>query len=137
MFHPKQAAKAIVTILVFVMLFHLLVLTGVVPFTIVWGGRLKTNGDMLRFEFVSIATNLLMVFVAAVKANWLRLYLPSTLIRVGLWLMAGLFLLNTIGNIFSTNRLEQIIFTPLTMLLSLLSFLAARNTGKREPAKAS
>lgn len=137
MFHHKQAAKAIVIILLLVLLFHLLVLTGIIPYTIVWGGRLKTQNDMLRFETVSIGTNLLMVFVAAVRANWLRLSIPPTPIRVGLGLMAGLFILNTIGNLFSTNRLEQIIFTPLTLLLSLLSFLAARNIGKREPATAS
>lgn len=137
MVHPKQAAKTIVIILLLVLLFHLLVLTGIIPYTIVWGGRLKTHSDMLRFETVSIGTNLLMVFVAAVRANWLRLSIPPMPIRVGLWLMAGLFLLNTIGNIFSTNRLEQIIFTPLTLLLSLLSLLAGRNIGKREPATAS
>ncbi|OLY93186.1 hypothetical protein SAMN05444008_12212 [Cnuella takakiae] len=131
---PIKAAKAIVIILLPVITFHLLVLTGIIPYTIVWGGRLQTQSEMLRFETVSIAINLLMVMLAAVRANWLRLALRPVLVQVGLWLMAGLFLLNTLGNLFSTNRWEQVVFTPLTLVLALLSFWAAKGAPKAKPA---
>ncbi len=42
-----------------------------------------------------------------------------TILRVALWLMAVLFLLNTVGNVFSNDRLEQMLFTPVTLLLAV------------------
>jgi membrane protein DedA with SNARE-associated domain len=41
-------------------------------------------------------------------------------ITSSLWVMFCLFLFNTLGNILSENHLEKIIFTPVTIVLSLL-----------------
>jgi hypothetical protein len=39
--------------------------------------------------------------------------------------MAGLFFLNTIGNLLSNNQLEKILFTPLTTILFVFSLRLA------------
>jgi len=39
--------------------------------------------------------------------------------RVVMWIMFVLFTANTIGNLFSLNELESIIFTPITLVLAL------------------
>ena len=44
--------------------FHLLVLAGVIPFDIVWGGNLKDKTQLYLMEGVSIAINLLMSLTA-------------------------------------------------------------------------
>lgn len=116
----RFALYAMVLIFSLVVAFHALVLLGIVPFEMVWGGRLKTREQMLQFETVSILLNLLMLAVVAVRAGWLRVRVHPTVLRVVLWLMTGLFALNTVGNVFSINPTERLVFTPLTLLLALL-----------------
>jgi len=55
-----------------------------------------------------------MIAVVAIKANVLNVELPQIFIKVILWLMVFLFLLNTLGNVFSLNKFEQLVFTALT-----------------------
>lgn len=107
------------------LLFHILVMLGVIPFEIVWGGRLTSRSQMLRSETVSVLVNIVMIAVVAIKAKVINVELPYVFIRVILWMMFLLFLLNTIGNIFSLNKFEQMVFTPVTLVLSLLSLRLA------------
>lgn len=105
--------------------FHVLVVIGIIPFQIVWGGRLENHSQMLSFEGISILLNLIMIVVVALHANFLKWKVNRVIIRIGLWAMFGLFLINTIGNLFSVNELEKLIFTPITLLLSLFTLRLA------------
>lgn len=107
------------------LLFHILVLTGIIPFDIVWGGRLRNREEMLVFESVSVGINLLIVLVIAGHAGYLPISFNKNITRILTWLMAGLFLLNTIGNLMAVNPIEKFIFTPLTLLLTLLCYRVA------------
>jgi hypothetical protein len=113
--------------------FHLLVATGIIPFQIVWGGRLENSSQMLSFEVVSISLNLLMIMIVAVHANFLKWKINRVVIRIGLWAMFVLFFINTIGNLFSLNELEKLIFTPVTLILALFSLRLALNRSKSLP----
>ena len=62
-----------------------------------------------------------MIAVVAIKANVLNVELPQIFIKVILWLMVFLFLLNTLGNVFSLNKFEQLVVTSVTLIVSLLS----------------
>lgn len=121
----RLAATGLLVVFALILLFHGLVITGVIPFGIVWGGRLQTHSQMLAFETVSIALNVLMLGVVAVWAGYWKVAVGARLLRAALWLMAGLFVLNTIGNLLSTNATEKAVFTPLTLLLALFSLRLA------------
>ena len=116
----KLAAYSVIIILSLVVLFHLLVVVGVIPYHIVWGGRLKDKAELFQFEMVSIGANLLMLLVILIKAKILKVALPPKLLTITLWLMFALFILNTLGNLLSVNEWEKILFTPLTLILALL-----------------
>ena len=107
-------------------LFHLLVLTGVIPFSGVWGGRLETVQDMYRFETVSILINILVLFVLIQKRKNLLEGSPNKVINVVLWIFMGLFLLNTVGNLFAESVVEKVLATPLTLIISVLIYLINR-----------
>ncbi|MFA7381621.1 MAG: hypothetical protein WC150_14280 [Bacteroidia bacterium] len=119
------AAKTVLSILSLVLVFHALVLTGFIPFDIVWGGRLKSREDMLVFESVSVGLNLLIVLVIAGHAGYLPLSFNKSISRILIWLITGLFLLNTIGNLMAVDPMEKFIFTPLTLVLTLLCYRVA------------
>lgn len=103
-----------------VSVFHFLVLLQIIPYTIVWGARIQNTQQMLALETVSLLLNLFILAVVLLKAGYLTWKVHPTAIRLLLWLFAALFAINTLGNLFSNNFVEAVIFTPLTLLLAVL-----------------
>lgn len=129
----KQAAYGLIIIFSTVVLFHLLVLSGLLPHTIVWGGRLSNRAELIQFELISIGLNLGMLFLILIRAGLVPIRINSTMLKALLWAMAGLFMLNTVGNLLSVNDFERITFTPITALLSVFCTKLALTT---KPARA-
>ncbi len=115
----RIASVGILVILTFFVVLHALILLGIVPFQMVWGGRLTDYSRMIVFESVSLVVNLLMILVVLVRTGLLHLKLKAIVVKLALWAMAVLFGLNTLGNALSNNALEKSLFTPLTLLLCL------------------
>ncbi len=113
------ASRGLMILFSLIIVFHLLVLVQVIPFQMVWGGRLKSVSEMYTFETVSIALNLLMLAVVSVRSGVMSLAVNPRVIQFLLWAMAALFMLNTVGNVFSVNETEKLIFTPITLILSI------------------
>lgn len=122
----KVPAIGLLTVFSATIIFHLLVLAGVIPFDMVWGGRLASEKDMYLFESASLAMNACFLCIVLVKVKALKVNIPGKAINAALWSMMVLFLLNTAGNLFSTNEMETMIFTPVTILLAVLCFLLVR-----------
>jgi hypothetical protein len=85
----------------------------------IWSGRLKDASEMVFFESISILVNLLMLGVVAIKGDFLKFNIHPRIVKTALWAMFGLFLLNTVGNLLSTNPFEKAVFAPITLVLSL------------------
>ena len=118
------------TILGLVIAFHILVLVQIIPFDIVWGGRLQNASEMRRFEGVSILINVLLLIVIFIKGKYVQLTGSRKLINGFLWMFVLLFALNTIGNLFSKATIETLIFTPVTLVSAILCYKIA--TEKKE-----
>jgi hypothetical protein len=123
----EKAQVGLIIIFGLLIVFHILVLLKIIPYNIVWGGRLKTDADMYKFEFVSLLINTAFLILVLIKANHIKFQLNDTILAASFWAMASLFFLNTIGNLLSKNKLEKIIFTPLTILLTILTIVLAIN----------
>lgn len=119
----KIAERGLILIFGLTIVFHVLVLTGIIPYTIIWGGRIASESEMYVFEAVSLLLNLLFLFIILIKAKILLPRFPEKIIQIALWVMAILFVLNTVGNLLSTSHIEKIIFTPITILLSVFCFI--------------
>ena len=131
MISERVAANSLVVILLLVTVFHLLVLIGIIPFEIVWGGRLQNTDQMIVFESVSLLLNVTMIAVVVLHTGHFKMQVAQRITTVALWLMAMLFLINTVGNLLSTNQTEKIVFTPLTAILCICCFRLA--IGRRNP----
>lgn len=84
---------------------------------------------MVHFELASIFINLVMLGIVCLKSGLLKAPVSPFFIRASLWAMAGLFLVNTLGNLASVNTFEKMVFTPMTLLLSLFSLRLALSKG--------
>jgi len=115
----KYAGYYLFILMAGTLVFHTLVILEIIPFQIVWGGRLSTKEEMYVFETVSITLLLIMGWVVAVRIRWITGNLPEKLMRIVFGLLAFLFFLNTIGNLMAVHFLETILFTPLTFIAFL------------------
>jgi hypothetical protein len=107
------------------LLLHFIILLKIIPYNLIWGGRLKSDTEMYRFEIFSILINALFIIVILVQAGFWMSNIPNKVITFALWLMAGLFFLNTLGNAISKNKIERFVFTPITILLAIFSLVLA------------
>lgn len=121
----RLAIHVLLAVFLVTTVFHVLVVVGVVPFAIVWSGRLRDHSQMLRFEAGSLTVTLLMLAIVAVRAGYMNIKIPARVMTVVFSLMFLLFLANTAGNLASKNALEKRLFTPLTLVLALLSLRVA------------
>ncbi len=118
----KFAVTLLITLLISIILFHILVLVQIIPYTIVWGGKIHSVSEMIRFELISILVNLFLILIVTVKGNLIHLNVSKTILNSLLWLFIVLFTLNTIGNLLSETSIETIVFTPLTIVMALLCY---------------
>lgn len=116
------ATKIMLVLLGLVMVFHLLVITQVIPYSIVWAGKLNTTKEMYQFEAASIFINLMLILVLLVNGQYLKLPLSKQFLSIVLWMFVFLFAINTLGNLFAKTDFEKFVFTPLTFISSILLF---------------
>ena len=116
----KLSLNIMICIFSLILVFHLLVLMQIIPYTIVWAGKLNSVTEMRNFESVSILLNLLMLLVILVKADYVKWRINQRILNSIMWTFVVLFSLNTIGNLFSKSTFELIVFTPLTFLMAVL-----------------
>lgn len=119
------AQYLLLLVLSFFLVLHFLILLKFIPYNIVWGGRLKSDAEMYRFELVSIVINLFFLFIILVQSSIITVDFPKKTITILLWFMTALFASNTLGNIKSKSKIEQIYFTPITIILTICSLILA------------
>ena len=112
----RLALYAMLYMMALVLLFHILVIIEVIPYSIVWGGRLESKQAFYKFELVSIVINLLMLLIFLFKSGKLKSPINDTFLRILIGLQALLFLLNMLGNLVAVSIWERVIFAPLTFL---------------------
>jgi hypothetical protein len=116
----SYAVKTMIVLILIALTYHLIIITELIPYDAVWGGRLKSIEQMRQFEIFSMAINLFMLLVILIKGGYIKINIPKLIINTFLWLFALLFAINTFGNLFSVSIWETIIFTPITLISTVL-----------------
>lgn len=124
-FIRANAINLFLGLLSMVIVFHVFILTKIIPYTIAWGGRLENDAEMYVFELISIAINLLIMFVLAIKAGYLTMKVSEKILDIVLWIFFFLFCLNTLGNLLAETIFEKS-FSVLTAISALLIWIILR-----------
>lgn len=111
----KSIIKILIGLLFLVIIFHLLIIVKIIPFNIAWGGRLETEQQMYVFEGLSIAINLLLIWILSLKVKQPK----NKYVNAILWIFFIIFSLNTIGNLFAHTNFEKG-FSIITLVFALL-----------------
>ncbi|WP_051398188.1 hypothetical protein [Runella limosa] len=117
---PYSIAQYIMYALIgFGLAFQLCVIIGLIPHKYVWGGRLENQEQMVVFELISMS-NLLLLFILIQVHGRTKYTNLKKVATVLLWVFAGIFALNTLGNLFAISSLETLLFTPITVVASIM-----------------
>lgn len=126
------AAGVLPVVLALGVLFHVLVISGLINFRFVWGGRLQSYREMVLFEIISLVVNALVLWLVLQRTGKVKRRAPHGLLTAVLWLLAALFALNTLGNLMAESLAEKLAATPVTAFLSwCCAVLAVRGPGGR------
>jgi len=117
-------------------LFHAGIIVGIlffdfVPLDFLWGGRMETKEELLIFEIISLVVAVFCILVVLIKSGKLHAPPLKKVSGAVLWILFGLFLLNTVGNVLAKTNFEKS-FAIVTMALA---FLCLRLALERENIK--
>ncbi|WP_121612598.1 hypothetical protein [Mesobacillus foraminis] len=121
----RLASNLILIINLSALLMHILILLKILPYSFVWGGRLKNEADLILFESISIVVQILFISIIAIKAGYVFKGKFRRTVMLATWVLFALMVFNTIGNSVSSSGLEKLIMTPLTSFLAILVFRLA------------
>lgn len=114
------SGKILLLVLCLLILFHILVIVGIIPHNIVWAGKIKKRKELIVMESISLLISLLAIFIVALKIKYLNFIELSAMVNIGMWILLALFLFNTIGNLTAKSSFEKYGFGTLTILISFL-----------------
>ena len=131
-FISKYSIKIYLGLLLAVILFHLCIITKIIPYDITWGGRLTNDTEMYVFEAISILINVFLSWVLLMKGSLVKHKFSNKVVNIILWIFFAIFVLNTIGNIFAKTTFEKL-FAILTGFSAILiwNIVMKKNTTNR------
>jgi len=118
-FNISIALKLLVLISFLGILFQFLILFNCIPYDITWGGRLKSDEQMYIFVSLGILINSFFIFILLQKGEFINSLFTEKITTIILWGFFGLFILNTIGNLFAKTYFEK----GFALITGLYSFL--------------
>ncbi len=116
----KQATVIIIGLMSLMLIFHTLVLIAIIPYDIVWAGKINSEVNMKKLEIISILVNAFAILILLLHAGYIQNNISVKIFKVIIWLFVILFSLNTIGNLFAESQFELYFFAPLSFILAIL-----------------
>lgn len=121
----KLAGKITITIIVLFIIFHILVLLSIVPSNLVWGGQITDDATVMKHEILCLIRSFIFLAVIIEKLNQNKITKFKKLYNIVFWFLIIYYVINSIANLASGVMLEKLIFTPITVILSILLFRLA------------
>ena len=115
---------------VLLFIFHVLVILGIIPYEIIWGGQLKDPSSLILYEGLALVLIIIFILIVTVKTGYIKFSKFRIAVNIAVWIICIYFLLNTIGNLSSGISAEKMIFAPVSILITFFAFMLA--TGKTQ-----
>ena len=130
--NSKIQVKIFLGLLFSVILFHICIIVKIIPYNIAWGGRLTNDNEMYVFESISMLINVFLSWLLFMKGEFVKFKFQNNTVNIILWVFFGLFIVNTVGNIFAKTNFEKL-FAILTGLSAILiwNIIRHKNTKNR------
>ena len=122
----RTAGNILLCAMGLLLLFHVLVSLKIIPSDIIWGGQIQNaSANLLTLEIIAFIITILFIVILLAKLEYLKVKKLRVLVNIGVWIIFIYFLLNTVGNFASGVSFENLVFAPITILLTLLALRLA------------
>jgi hypothetical protein len=128
------AARINIIIYILLILFHLFMIIGsgvldLVPYDMVWGGNIESQGQFLVMETVAALVVVVFLLLNLIKSRKLRIEKLYKIAHYSMWVIFVYFVLNTLGNILGTTVFEKSM-SVVSLILSVLTLRMALEKDK-------
>ena len=120
MISTNRAGITLLFIFGFLFIFHCLVIFGLLPYDIVWAGRINNQEELMKMESISLLIVLIAILLVSLRIRLLKIVINPRIIAAGIWILFVFFVLNTLGNLSAKNSFEKYGFGLLTFVISSL-----------------
>ncbi len=125
-FPAKVASALLLAALAALLVFHVLVVAGLLPADIVWGGIvINDRANFYWLEALAVVVTLGFATLVLMKTGVVPTDRARVIPTVGLWLVFGFLVLNAVGNLASGVSLENWFFAPVAIVLALVALRVA------------
>lgn len=128
MYRPSkiEAITLLMGLLSVVILLHLGILLQLIPYDIVWAGKIDSLESMYLLETVSLILNGTLMLVLYLKLKHLKQAMPTPVVDAILWIYVVVFGLNSVGNLFAQTLFELIFGTLFTLVMMYLCWVVVK-----------
>jgi hypothetical protein len=91
----------------------------------VGGGIGESSSHLALIETISLVVALIFALIVAARVGFVKAPKLSKVAYVGTWFIFAYFTLNIVGNLASSSPVEKMVFTPISIVLVLLTFRVA------------
>ena len=120
------ALRIALGLLTAVIVIHLVIIINIIPYEIVWAGKLKSTNEMYVYEGVSLLMIMVLFSTMLLKGNFIKHKVNDKILNGILWFFMLVFALNTVGNLMAESLFEKAVFTPLTLISAILIWIIVR-----------
>jgi hypothetical protein len=122
----KLAGNILLAAFGLLLVFHVLVLLGLMPSNIIWGGQADGSpSSLMALEWGALLVTALFGILIAAKVDYIKAGRFRIIATVGVWIVFAYLLLNTVVNLVSAVSFENVIFAPITLILALFALRLA------------
>jgi hypothetical protein len=122
----KLSASVLLISLSALTVLHGLILIGLVPANIVWGGQINdTASNVLRLELVALVLTLAFVLIVAAKVGIIKPGKYKRLTGAGTWVFFTYLIVNSVVNLAAGAAAERFVFAPITLIMAVFAFRLA------------
>jgi hypothetical protein len=122
----ESAAVLACVIFAILAVLQMLLIAGLSLGNFAWGGAHKVLPNKLRIgSAASIGLYVLFAVIILEKSGLITIINNRTIVDIGTWTIMGYLFLGVVMNALSRSRPEQLVMTPVALVLSILFLLVA------------
>jgi hypothetical protein len=109
-----------------VIILQLLITLGLLPISMAWGGRQAELTPKVRIASLVAAVILgVFAYIIRLRAGLVGAGEITLLIKILAWVVTAFMAFNTLTNLTSQSKAEKLIFTPITLILTIVCFVVS------------
>jgi len=125
MISVKWAGNLLLISLGLLIIFDTLILLNFLPSNIVWAGKIKDSATKISLLTLTLFVTSIFLVIIAAKIGYIKAEKFKKVINIGVWVIFVYLILNTVGNFASNVSFENLIFAPITLVLSFCTLRLA------------